>query len=100
MHIFWRRGYLGTSLADLTAAMGINRPSFDAAFGNKEALFRTVLDRYFAGPPRYADEALREATARATVENLLRGVVNMHADPRTPTSCMWVHGARRSRRRG
>jgi AcrR family transcriptional regulator len=34
MQVFWRNGYLGTSLSDLTNAMGINRPSLYAAFGN------------------------------------------------------------------
>jgi AcrR family transcriptional regulator len=93
MHMFWRKGYVATTLADLTAAMGINRPSFYTAFGSKESLFRTVLDRYFAGPSRYLEEALREPTAGATVEHLLRGVVNMLTNPRTPSTCMWVHGA-------
>jgi AcrR family transcriptional regulator len=93
MLLFWRKGYVATTLADLTDAMGINRPSFYAAFGSKEALFRKVLDRYFAGPSRYLEEGLREATARATVEHLLRGVVNMLTNPRTPSTCMWVHGA-------
>ncbi len=44
--LFWRKGYLGTSLSDLTEAMGINRPSLYAAFGNKETLFRKALGRY------------------------------------------------------
>ena len=44
--VFWRHGYEGASLTDLTAAMGINRPSLYAAFGNKESLFRRVMDRY------------------------------------------------------
>ena len=46
MTVFWRRGYEGASLAELTDAMGINSPSLYAAFGNKEGLFRAVLERY------------------------------------------------------
>ena len=46
LEVFWRKGYEGTSLPDLTEAMGINRPSLYAAFGNKESLFRKVLQRY------------------------------------------------------
>ena len=49
LRVFWRHGYEGASLADLTAAMGINRPSLYAAFGNKETLFRRALDHYAAG---------------------------------------------------
>ena len=50
MNVFWRKGYAGASLPDLTRAMGINRPSLYAAFGNKASLFRKVLDRYADGP--------------------------------------------------
>src|ERR1700682_6507 len=39
MEVFWRQGYEAASLSDLTAAMGINRPSLYSAFGDKEALF-------------------------------------------------------------
>ena len=39
MHVFWKKGFSGASLADLTTAMGINKPSLYAAFGNKESLF-------------------------------------------------------------
>jgi AcrR family transcriptional regulator len=93
MLVFWRKGYLGASLSDLTDAMGINRPSLYAAFGNKDSLFHKALDRYAKGPSSYLSEALREPTARAVVERLLHGVVNLLSDPRTPVTCMWVHGA-------
>ena len=46
--LFWRKGYEGTSLSDLTQTLGITRPSLYAAFGNKEALFRLALERYEA----------------------------------------------------
>jgi AcrR family transcriptional regulator len=93
MQVFWRKGYLGTSLSDLTNAMGINRPSLYAAFGNKKSLFRKALNHYAKGPSSYLSEALQEPTARAVVERLMRGVVDLLTDPRTPTTCLWVHGA-------
>lgn len=46
MHVFWQKGYVGASLTDLTGAMGINKPSMYAAFGNKEKLFVQALDHY------------------------------------------------------
>jgi AcrR family transcriptional regulator len=93
MRVFWRKGYLGASLSDLTDAMGINRPSLYAAFGNKKSLFRKALAHYAKGPSFYLSEALQEPTARAVAERLLRGVVDLLTDPRTPTTCLWVHGA-------
>lgn len=46
MEVFWANGYEGTHLTDLTAAMGINPPSFYATFGSKEALFREAVELY------------------------------------------------------
>jgi AcrR family transcriptional regulator len=93
LQVFWQKGYEGTSLADLTRAMGINRPSLYAAFGNKEALFRKALDRYADGPAGYVRDALAEPTARAVVERLLQGAVDLLTDPRTPPGCLMVQGA-------
>src|SRR5579883_1851725 len=43
---FWDAGYTGTSLDDLVAATGMNRPSLYAAFGDKHRLYLSTLDRY------------------------------------------------------
>src|SRR5207247_6423393 len=91
--VFWRKGYEGASLPDLTRAMRINRPSLYAAFGNKEALFRKALDRYNDGPAAYVREALVEPTARAVVGALLRGAVEQLSSPRHPQGCLMVQGA-------
>ncbi|HVZ04446.1 TetR/AcrR family transcriptional regulator [Hyphomicrobium sp.] len=94
LHVFWRHGYEGASLADLTDAMGINRPSLYAAFGNKEDLFRRALDRYFEkGPGAATREALGEQTARAVAEKLLRNVAIYLTDPSHPRGCLSVQGA-------
>jgi len=94
LHVFWLHGYEGASLADLTEAMGINRPSLYAAFGNKEELFRRALDRYAQrGPAAVVHRALNEATAQAVVEHLLRGVAISLTDPENPRGCLAVQGA-------
>jgi AcrR family transcriptional regulator len=93
LKVFWRKGYEGASLPELTRAMGINRPSLYAAFGNKEALFRKVLDRYVEGPAGYVQKALEVPTARAVAEQLLSGTIDLLTSPRGPRGCLMVQGA-------
>lgn len=93
LRVFWRKGYEGSSLSDLTKAMGINRPSLYAAFGDKQELFRRVLDRYAEGPTAHVLDALKEPTARAAVERLLHSTVDAISDSRNPRGCLLVQGA-------
>ena len=93
LHVFWEKGYEGASMAELTEAMGITKPSLYAAFGNKEELFRKALDRYLDGPAGYTKLALRQSTARAVVEALLYGEVDAVTDPECPAGCLSVNGA-------
>ena len=81
MTVFWSKGYEAASLADLTEAMGISRPSLYAAYGNKEELFRKALERYGEGPSSYEREALAQPTAREVAEGLLRGAADVQTDP-------------------
>ena len=73
--------------------MRINRPSLYAAFGNKEQLFRKVLDRYMDGPVAYFGKALAAAKAPDVVEEILLGTARMGDDPRIPAGCLMVQGA-------
>ena len=93
LHVFWEKGYEGASMADLTEAMGITKPSLYAAFGNKEERFRKALDTYLDGPAGYAKLALLQPTARAVVEALLYGEVDAVTDPECPAGCLSVNGA-------
>ncbi|MEV5510752.1 TetR/AcrR family transcriptional regulator [Streptomyces orinoci] len=92
LRVFWRHGYEGTALSDLTKAMGINRPSLYAAYGNKESLFRKCLDRYGQGPASHVGEAMTQPTARATAEYLLRGVIRVTTREEGP-GCLLIQGA-------
>ncbi len=93
MHVFWAKGYEGASLSNLTRAMRINRPSLYAAFGNKEQLFRKVLDRYVDGPLAYFGKALTAPKARDVIEQIFFGAARMASDPRLPAGCLMVQGA-------
>jgi AcrR family transcriptional regulator len=93
IEVFWRKGYEGTTICDLTAVMGINPPSLYAAFGNKEGLFRKALDRYGALRTAFWEAALNAPTARAVAETLLLGTAKFLCDPRHPKGCLAVHGA-------
>jgi len=93
LEVFWRKGYEGTAMSDLTKAMRINRPSIYAAFGNKEELFRKVLDRYVEGPASYVREALKASTARQAVERVLLAAADVPTNGEGPRGCLLVQGA-------
>jgi AcrR family transcriptional regulator len=93
MRLFWRKGYEGTSVADLTKTLGISRPSLYAAFGDKQSLFRAALDRYEAGPAGYVAEALGKPTAREVADQLLRGAADLQASSSNPGGCLTVNAA-------
>lgn len=95
MTVFWRQGYEGASIADLTKAMGINAPSLYACFGNKEGLFRAVMDRYDARRDSFMAEILAQPTAQAVAQAYLYGVAAFAADTggQNPPGCLMLKGA-------
>lgn len=93
LDVFWRRGFEAASLTDLTAAMGITRPSLYAAFGNKEALFHKALDHYEATFMRFARDALDEPTARGVIGHLLYGYADMLTGAEHPPGALETNGA-------
>ena len=90
MTVFWSHGYEGASMAELTAAMGLSAPSVYAAFGNKEGLFRAVLDRYEARRIAFMDFVLAGETARDVAERYLLGIVDFAAGTgsNNPRGCL------------
>ena len=90
LEVFWSKGYEGTSLTDLTQAMGINRPSMYAAFGNKEELFKKALDLYEREKMAYIGKALAQPTARQVAETMLRGSIETSCGGDQPHGCLRV----------
>lgn len=91
MRLFWRHGYEGVSLNDLTTAIGIAPPSLYAAFGSKAGLYRETLDRY-DGLPR----ALRGFETATSVENMIETLLGKAiaavTDPQGEPGCMISSG--------
>lgn len=91
--VFWRKGYEGTSYADLTEATGVARPGLYAAFGDKMALFVKVLDRYEEHQHAFVGEAMEQPDVRGVVKALLLGAVEAFTGRETPAGCLGVNGA-------
>ena len=90
LRVFWQRGYEGASMAELTAEMGLTKPSLYGAFGNKEALFKKALDLYERDKLAYVGAALEAPTARGVAEHLLRGALEMQTTGSDPKGCLGV----------
>ena len=93
LDVFWRKGFEGASMTDLTGAMGITRPSLYATFGNKEALFRKALDSYQSTCLAFTGDALSQPTARLVAERMLYGCADAQTDTAHPPGCLGTNGA-------
>ncbi len=93
LHLFWQKGYEGTTLTDLTDTLGISRPSLYAAFGSKEALFQRALDRYATGACAAVTAALEKPTAREAALAVLRFHADAAGRADVPRGCFLVQGA-------
>ncbi len=90
MQVFWRKGYEGASMVDLTTAMGISSPSLYAAYGSKEGLFRAVLERYEARRDQFMTEVFAAPTAKEVASRFLHGVADFAAATggQNPPGCL------------
>lgn len=93
MLLFWERGFEGTSMANLTQAMGLNPSSIYAAFGDKHALFSLAVRRYLDTRAQYATRALEELTLEKVIRALFDNTVAFLTAPGHPPTCMTLAGA-------
>ena len=89
MRVFWVKGYAGSSMADLTTAMGINKPSLYAAFGNKEELFAQATHHY---NQEYAAQHFRwlkreELSIKERLKHFMLSIIEQQASEDTPPGC-------------
>ncbi len=89
MDVFWRNGYEGASLAQLTEAMGINSPSLYATFGSKEDLYKEAVEQYDANEGAEINASLSADTdIRTALYNVMRITAEYFSDPDKPAGCM------------
>lgn len=93
VEVFWKNGFQGTSMAELSSAMGLSKPSLYAAFGDKESLYLKALERYVnLLIELHADLLADEPDARRAVEAFLHSIVDMLTNPILPGGCFIVNG--------
>lgn len=96
LQLFWAKGYEGTSLADLTTALGINAPSLYAAFESKPALYQAALNRYLAEQFKQLAAVLAKASsAREGIADILHSVAAQFTQPDRPPGCPVASGVLR-----
>ncbi|KVX00587.1 hypothetical protein AWJ07_07490 [Shewanella frigidimarina] len=99
MRLFWVNGYSATSIANLSAELGINTPSLYAAFGNKETLFKEVLahyvEQYAAINYHYLTET-SDATLKQRLQACFYGLIHLFASSDTPRGCLLVKSVNES----
>lgn len=91
--VFWRKGFEGASYADLTEAAGVERPALYSAFGNKEALFRRAMARYYERYMTFIPEALQLPTARDVAAHILYSAADLHTRYPGHPGCLNINGA-------
>ena len=87
---FWLTGYDETSVAMLTAAMGVTPPSLYAAFGDKRRLFEEASALYFERTCEAVDRAAALTTAHEAVARILEDTARAHTAADTPPGCLML----------
>src|ERR1700753_840134 len=89
LQLFWRKGYLATSMNDLCEAMGIRSPSLYAAFGSKEDLYVEAVQRYSVAANTLIWDHIDDGpTVKAGMRNVLRGAAVVLAGTAGPSGCL------------
>lgn len=88
MEVFRELGYAGTSMAALTEAMGVNRPSLYAAFGDKGSLFEAAVERYAASWGSNFDRLRQGDDLREDLRRFIDRSVDGFTRPDKPKGCL------------
>lgn len=94
MLLFWRNGYVATSISDLTQELGITAPSLYCAFGDKASLFNQCIDYYLMNEACPILSIVKQAkTAKIAIELLMYESAKRLIQPNKPAGCMLITAA-------
>lgn len=88
LEAFWKTGYRATSIPELEAATGLGRGSLYNSFGDKEALFLAVIERYqqrFSAPPL---AHLQRENVEDGIRNMLLAIIERMGRKDLPSGCL------------
>lgn len=94
LHVFWTKGYAGTSMTDLLEAMGLSKSSFYEFFGSKHEAFMAALRRYGDREAARLDACVGSAgCARRLIEVQLRSIIERPSAEGDRRGCLTVNCA-------
>ncbi|MBO9611393.1 MAG: TetR/AcrR family transcriptional regulator [Dyadobacter sp.] len=92
MNVFWKKGYAGTSISDLTASMDINAPSLYATYGDKHKLFVTALQTYIQSQHDWMRQAVSEnKSVKEIIKFLLASLIDDTLEDPERRGCFMVN---------
>ncbi|WP_322903757.1 TetR/AcrR family transcriptional regulator [Paenibacillus campi] len=92
IELFWQKGYEATSMADITAVTGLQKPSVYAAFGDKMALFERALRQYNHQHALRIGRLLQQgATAKQSFELLFEQFIGGDGEHRSQYGCFCIN---------
>ncbi len=92
MDVFWKKGYAGTSISDLTTSMEINAPSLYATYGDKHKLFVTALQAYLQSQYEWMRQAVSEQKpVREIIRYLLATLIDSTLEDPERRGCFMVN---------
>lgn len=91
---FWERGFSGTSLDELSAATGLQRPSLYGAFGDKATLFESITERYGASSAAALERTLdQHDSLRAALQAVYEGAIAFYTQADSARGCFLISAA-------
>lgn len=88
--LFWLKGASATSLDDIVAVTGMNRPSLYAAFGDKRAMYFAALDSFAGDVRQGVREALDHPDLATALRHFFNGAILEYTSGPVQRGCMAV----------